>query len=144
MIYRKHRHRQLEVSMDVERITGSDFTLMIENYPRVYLTKTAKEVLMEIQRIFKIYEERVGSVYTYDVIKINIARPLYTEKLEKLEQRKSLEKEMFQKQEVFRNWIKYRKTSKDFPIPMSERNRYYEDYIKFYTEKYDIKEVHEV
>lgn len=43
--------------MDSIRVSASDFTLMIQDFPKVYLEKTYEENLKEINDIFKRYEK---------------------------------------------------------------------------------------
>ena len=53
---------------------------MITHFPRIYLEKSYEENLSSIQGIFKEYGKKIGSLYSYEVVKINVARPLYLNK----------------------------------------------------------------
>ena len=43
--------------MESIRVSASDFTLMIQDFPKVYLYNTYQENLKEINEIFKRYEK---------------------------------------------------------------------------------------
>lgn len=66
--------------METKRISASDFTLMITHFPRVYLDDSYDENLKSVQKIFKDYGKKINSDYSYEVVKINIGRPLYPDK----------------------------------------------------------------
>ena len=76
--------------METERITASDFTLMLEKFPKVYLNKTNADILSSLNKVFKQYQEQVKSVYSYEVVKVNVARPLYNDESENKKRREQL------------------------------------------------------
>ena len=78
--YRRHKEKELEFEARNIRASSSDFTLMLEDFPKIYLERPYTEALKEVNRIFKEYEKQVNSVFNYEVVKINIARPMYNER----------------------------------------------------------------
>ena len=77
-----HLQRIFIIEMESIRLSASDFTLMIEEFPKSYLSKSYEENLKNIQEMFKEYGKDMESELNYEVIKINVARPLYNESKE--------------------------------------------------------------
>lgn len=80
MALKTHLEEKFFIDMEMKRVSASDFTLLITNFPKIYLNKSYEENLNEIQELFREYGKRVNSIFSYEVVKINIARPLYSDK----------------------------------------------------------------
>ena len=55
-----------------------------------------------------------------------------------------MEERLKDHQEIFRNWIRYRKQNIEFPVNFEVRSREYEKYIEFYSTQYDIVSLRDV
>ena len=52
---------------------------MLTDFPKFYLSHSYEENLEEMKKLFKRYEKQVNSLFSYEVVKINVARPIYNE-----------------------------------------------------------------
>ena len=127
-IIKTHMEQKFIVEMETKRISASDFTLMITHFPKAYLDKSYDENLESVQKVFRDYGKKINSDYSYEVVKINIGRPLYPDKKANSEQKEKAKEDLYQKQEVFRRWIRHRKNYVDFPLPFADREKEYDKY----------------
>lgn len=54
-IIKTHLEEKLIVEVETTRVSASDFTLMIKNFPKVHLGETEEESLKLVQNIFDQY-----------------------------------------------------------------------------------------
>lgn len=60
-----HLQRIFVIEMESIRFSASDFTLMVEEFPKSYLSKSYEENLKNIQEIFREYGKYMESEFSY-------------------------------------------------------------------------------
>lgn len=78
-VIKKHKEEIFVVEMESKRVSASAFTLMLSHVPRDVLRGTDEEIVRRLTDIFKKYGSGINSLFSYDVVKVNIARPLFNE-----------------------------------------------------------------
>jgi hypothetical protein len=83
------------------------------------------------------YGRRVNSTASYEVVKVNVAKPLYDYSSEYDKNRNRLKSLLNDRLNIFRNWIIERQTRNQFSVPMDKRDERYEEYMNFYVNDYE-------
>ena len=82
-------------------------------------------------------EKKNDSIFSYEVVKFNVARALYSDKKKNEDRKEEIKEELRKRQDIFRRWIKYRQDYVDFPVPYPNRLTEYEKYENYYSTHYE-------
>jgi hypothetical protein len=140
-IVKTHIEEKLIAEVETRRVSASDFTLMVKNFPREQLGENKEQMLGKVQKIFSDYYEQQKlkreCAFPYEVVSVNVAKPLYLENVRTQAQRQKTREEINERQRVFRTWIRQRKFQSTFSKEYGERWEKYEEYNNFYSDSYE-------